>query len=418
VPLANRLDRLISEGTLTVVDAKGNVCRFGSGAAPAATIRLADGRVPLAFLLDAELALPEAYMDGRLVIEEGDLRTLLEMLLRNLRRHGPDARFGTLARLHELMLGLARRNPIGRAQANVAHHYDLSGELYALFLDAERAYSCAYFAAGHEDIDTAQRAKERHIAEKLVLRPGHRVLDIGSGWGALTRHLCEFAGRRIHATGITLSREQLAWAEARAAERGLADRLDYRLVDYREVDGRFDRIVSVGMFEHVGRPHYDEFFARIRDLLTGDGVALLHSIGRAHGPYVTSPFLRRYIFPGGYIPALSEVLPAVERAGLWVTDVEILRLHYAKTLRCWHERLAANRVQVEALYDARFYRMWEFYLVASELFFRIDDGMVFQIQLAKDRHAVPLTRDYLYQRPEAANRNLRAQSRRVLDRAG
>jgi cyclopropane-fatty-acyl-phospholipid synthase len=401
VPLANRLDRLISEGTLTVVDAKGNVCRFGSGAAPAATIRLADGRVPLAFLLDAELALPEAYMDGRLVIEEGDLRTLLEMLLRNLRRHGPDARFGTLARLHELMLGLARRNPIGRAQANVAHHYDLSGELYALFLDAERAYSCAYFAAGHEDIDTAQRAKERHIAEKLVLRPGHRVLDIGSGWGALTRHLCEFAGRRIHATGITLSREQLAWAEARAAERGLADRLDYRLADYREVDGRFDRIVSVGMFEHVGRPHYDEFFARIRDLLTGDGVALLHSIGRMEPPGGTNPWIRKYIFPGGYTPALSEVLGAIERVGLWVTDIEILRLHYADTLRHWRQRFDSNRARIADIYDERFCRMWEFYLIGCEIAFRRMNQMVFQIQIARRQEAVPLTRDYMLEFEQA-----------------
>jgi cyclopropane-fatty-acyl-phospholipid synthase len=216
---------------------------------------------------------------------------------------------------------------------------------------------------------------------------------------------CESSGRRVRATGVTLSREQLAWATARAAERGLADRLDYRMLDYRQVEGRFDRIVSVGMFEHVGRPHYDAFFAKVAELLTEDGVALVHSIGRAHGPYVTSPFIRKYIFPGSYMPALSEVLPSIERASLWVTDLEILRLHYARTLRCWHERLTANRARVEALYDARFFRMWEFYLVASELFFSLDDGMVFQFQLAKDRNAVPLTRDYLGAAPVPANRN-------------
>ena len=415
--LAKRLGALIRSGTLTVIDAAGTAHRLGDGGPPRVVIRLADRHLPLQLVLDAELALPEAYMDGRLVIEQGDLRGLLELLLGNLRRRGPEARFGLLARAHTLGRWLARRNPIGRARANVAHHYDLSGELYGLLLDAERAYSCAVFATGREDLDAAQREKERRIAQKLLLRPGQRVLDIGSGWGALTRHLCEFAGRRVHATGITLSTEQLGWARARAAERGLADRLEYRLADYRELDGTFDRIVSVGMFEHVGRAHYEEFFAKLRDLLADDGVALLHSIGRAHGPYATSPFLRKYIFPGGYIPALSEVLPAIERARLWVTDVEILRLHYARTLRCWHERLAANRERVEALYDARFYRMWEFYLVASELFFTVDDGMVFQIQLAKDRGAVPLTRDYLAPRPEAANRNVHEEQERRLERA-
>ena len=231
------------------------------------------------------------------------------------------------------------------------------------------------------------------------------MLDIGSGWGALTRHICECPGLRICATGITLSREQHAWATERAAELGIADRLAYRLLDYREVEGKFNRVVSVGTFEHVGRPHYDEFFAKVAALLVDDGVALIHSIGRAHGPYATSPFICKYIFPGGYLPALSEVLPAIERAGLWVTDIEILRLHYARTLRRWHERLTANRERVEALYDARFFRMWEFYLVCSELFFTLDDGMVFQIQLAKDRRVVPLTRDYLAARPEPANRN-------------
>ncbi|MGD9509740.1 MAG: class I SAM-dependent methyltransferase [Geminicoccaceae bacterium] len=404
VLLEQRLRRLVRHGDLTIIGHNGREIRLGDGSGPPVALRLHDRALPLRLLLNAELTMPEAYMDGRLVIEEGDLRSLLALLLTNLRQFGPDLRFGYAARLLELAGRLSRRNPIGRSRANVAHHYDLSDELYRLFLDSERAYSCAVFATGKEDIDTAQREKERRIADKLLLRPGHRVLDIGSGWGALTRFLCEFAGRRVTATGITLSTEQHAYAVARAAERGLDDRLDYRLIDYRELEGRFDRIVSVGMFEHVGRPHYEEFFAKVRDLLTDDGVALLHSIGRAHGPYVTSPFVRKYIFPGGYIPALSEVLPAIERAGLWVTDLEILRLHYAKTLRRWHERFAANRARVEQIYDARFYRMWEFYLIASELFFAIDDGMVFQVQLAKDRHAVPLTRDYLAT-ATIANRN-------------
>jgi cyclopropane-fatty-acyl-phospholipid synthase len=402
--LDERLRRIVRTGTLTLIGSDGRRRCFG-GAAPAATVRLCRRGLELALLLDGETAFPEAYINGELILEEGDLRTVLQLLLANVRRQGWDCRFGLLSRLHELALGLIRRNPISRARSNVAHHYDLSGELYALFLDAEREYSCAFFETGDEPLDAAQRAKERRIASKLLLRPGHKVLDIGSGWGALTRHICESSGRRVRATGVTLSREQLAWATARAAERGLADRLDYRMLDYRQVEGRFDRIVSVGMFEHVGRPHYDAFFAKIAELLTEDGVALVHSIGRAHGPYVTSPFIRKYIFPGSYMPALSEVLPSIERASLWVTDLEILRLHYARTLRCWHERLTANRARVEALYDARFFRMWEFYLVASELFFSLDDGMVFQFQLAKDRNAVPLTRDYLGAAPVPANRN-------------
>ncbi len=416
VLLARQLDRLIRSGSLTIVDAGGTIRTCGDGTPPAVAIRLTDARLPLALLLDAELALPEAYMDGRLLIEQGDLRTLLELLIRNLRLRSPTAGFGLRRHLRALARGFNRRNPIERSQANVARHYDLSDELYQLFLDSERAYSCAYFETGREDLETAQRAKERLIAGKLLLRPGMRVLDIGSGWGALTRHLCELAGRQINLTGITLSREQHAHAVMRAAAAGLADRIDYQLVDYRQVEGRFDRVVSVGMFEHVGARHYDEYFQRVRELLTDDGVALVHSIGRAHGPYETSPFIKKYIFPGGYIPALSEVLPAIERAGLWVTDVEILRLHYAKTLRCWQKLLAAHRAEVEAIYDARFYRMWEFYLVGSELFFALEDGMVFQIQLAADRNAVPLTRSYLLAPPPAANRNSDQMSSR-LDRA-
>ena len=400
--LEERLERIIKAGTLTLIGLDGRRRTFGSGS-PAVTVRLCRRGLEVPFLLDAELAFPEAYMDGGLVLEEGDLRTLLQLVLGNVRRRGSNSRVGLLSRLRELALGLMRRNPIGRSRANVAHHYDLSGDLYALFLDAERAYSCAFFETGDESLDAAQRAKERRIAQKLLLRPGHHVLDIGSGWGALTRQLCELSDPSVRASGVTLSQEQLAWATARAAESGLADRIDYRLLDYRQVEGKFDRIVSVGMFEHVGQPHYDEFFAKIAQLLTEDGVALVHSIGRAQGPYVMTPFIRKYIFPGGYIPALSEVLPSIERAGLWVTDVEILRLHYARTLRAWHERLVANREQVEALYDARFFRMWEFYLICSESFFTLDDGMVFQIQLTKDRTAVPLTRDYLARAQPTAN---------------
>jgi cyclopropane-fatty-acyl-phospholipid synthase len=285
------------------------------------------------------------------------------------------------------------RNPAERARRNVAHHYDLSGELYRLFLDADRQYSCAYFTTPELSIDEAQRAKKRHLAAKLLLAPGQRILDIGSGWGGLALYLAEAGGGEV--TGLTLSEEQQRESTLRAAATGLADRVSFRLEDYRHATGSFDRIVSVGMFEHVGINHYDAFFGKLRQLLKPDGVALLHSIGRMSGPWYTNSFIRKHIFPGGSIPALSEVIPAIERAGLWVTDVEILRLHYAETLLAWRQRFMAAQDRVRALYDDRFCRMWEFYLAACEVFFRRQDGMVFQLQLARARDAVPLTRDYI-----------------------
>jgi cyclopropane-fatty-acyl-phospholipid synthase len=289
--------------------------------------------------------------------------------------------------------GLHQYNPAPRARANVAHHYDLSDALYDLFLDADRQYSCAYFSHDHDDLEQAQRDKKRHVAAKLLLEPGVRVLDIGSGWGGLGLYMAEAGAGEV--VGITLSEEQLKVSRGRAARAGLADRVRFELCDYRALDGKFDRIVSVGMFEHVGIRHYPEFFGTVRDLLTDDGVALLHSIGRADGPGSTNPFIRKYIFPGGYSPALSEVLPVVERAGLWVTDIEILRLHYAETLRLWRQRFEANRARIAELYDERFCRMWEFYLVGAELTFRRMGHMVFQLQLARRQEAVPLTRDYI-----------------------
>jgi cyclopropane-fatty-acyl-phospholipid synthase len=298
-----------------------------------------------------------------------------------------------LSTLDRLLRRLHQYNPAHRARANVAHHYDLSDTLYGLFLDADRQYSCAYFTHEHDDLDQAQRDKKRHLAAKLLLEPGVRVLDIGSGWGGLGMYLAEAGAAEV--VGITLSEEQLKVSRERAARAGLDDRVRFELCDYRALDGKFDRIVSVGMFEHVGLRHYPEFFAAVRDLLCEDGVAVLHSIGRADGPGATNPWLRKYIFPGGYSPALSEVLPVVERLGLWVTDIEILRLHYAETLRLWRRRFLANRARIAELYDERFCRMWEFYLVGSELAFRRMGHMVFQLQLAKRQDAVPLTRDYI-----------------------
>ena len=396
--------RVVRHGRLTIVDADGSRHTVDGGTPPAVTIRLHDRSLARRLALQPQLQFGEAYMNGTLTIEEGGLHDLLEILVRATpafdvlplaRLAGGIAR--ALRRLHQL-------NDPGRARRNVAHHYDLSARLYDLFLDRERLYSCAYFGEPHADLERAQRDKMRLLARKLLLRPGQRVLDIGSGWGALALHLAR--SERCEVTGITLSEEQLAASRARAEREGQGQRVRFHLRDFREEAGRYDRIVSVGMFEHVGVANYGAFFARLRALLADDGVAVLHAIGRMSGPDATNAWIRKYIFPGGYIPALSEVLAAVERERLWVADIEILRLHYAMTLRLWYERFQANRAEVAAIYDERFCRMWEFYLAASEAMFRHGDLMVFQMQLARRRDAVPLTRAYLVgpDRPEARGR--------------
>jgi cyclopropane-fatty-acyl-phospholipid synthase len=331
-------------------------------------------------------------MDGTLTIEEGSLYDFLDLLVANDVAHPHE-----LMRLCRAAALLVRRvyqlNPVWRARRNVAHHYDLSDQLYELFLDRDRQYSCAYFRSPEDDLETAQENKKRHIASKLLLQPGQKVLDIGSGWGGLALYL---AGEcNVEVTGLTLSEEQLKVSQRRAAAAGLADRVRFHLRDYREETGQYDRIVSVGMFEHVGVNHYPAYFAKMKALLAPDGVALLHSIGRSDGPGMTNPWLRKYIFPGGYSPALSEAVPVAERTGLWITDIEILRLHYAETLRHWRRHFEQNRDRIRALYDERFCRMWEIYLIGSEIAFRRSGHLVFQMQLAKEIDAVPLTRDYM-----------------------
>jgi len=386
------LSRFISRGSLRVTSAAGNTYTFGDGSGAPLAVRFTSAKAQRGVLLDPELRLGEAYMDGTFVVEQGSIADVVALLMRQNDLAAP--RWALLPRaLRYVFRRLQQFNLRARSRQNVAHHYDLDGRLYSLFLDSDQQYSCAYFENPSMSLDDAQLAKRRHLSAKLLVKPGSSVLDIGCGWGGLALYLAEIANARV--TGITLSREQHARAQHRAAERGRAEDAVFRLIDYRDVSGRFDRIVSVGMFEHVGVGFYDTFFCKCAQLLNDDGILLLHAIGRSGPPSVTNPWIARYIFPGGYIPALSEVLPAIERTRLVVTDIEVLQLHYAETLKAWRERFVAHREEAERLYDQRFVRMWEFYLAASEMAFRESDMVVFQIQIAKRKGVVPETRDYI-----------------------
>ena len=390
------LRRFVRRGCLAITTAAGSTYNLGDGSGPPVAVRFTTSSAQRAVLFDPELKIGETYMDGTLIVERGSIADVLAILLRQERFASDWAWLPRLVRY--LFRRLQQFNPRSRARHNVAHHYDLDGRLYSLFLDGDQQYSCGYFESPNQSLDDAQLAKKRHLAAKLRLRPGATVLDIGCGWGGLALYLAEIADARV--TGITLSQEQYRRAQNRALERGLARDTMFRLMDYRDVDGRFDRIVSVGMFEHVGVGFYDAFFSKCAKLLADDGVMLLHSIGRSSRPGITNPWIAKYIFPGGYIPALSEVLPAIERAQLIVTDVEVLQLHYAETLKAWRERFLAHREEVVKLYDQRFVRMWDFYLACSEMAFREGDMVVFQIQMAKRKDLLPATRDYIAREEE------------------
>ncbi len=384
----------IQRGTLVVFDPKGRPTLYGDGSGPQLAVRIHHTKTALKILLDPQLAVGEAYMEGKLTIESGTLYDVIDLAFRNVGMKPPKYPFsGLTERLRTALRRLAQFNPAGRSRNNVAHHYDLSDRLYDLFLDADRQYSCAYVMDPSDTIETAQAQKKRHLAAKLLLKPGQKILDIGSGWGGLGLYLSQIASGDV--TGLTLSSEQHRVSNHRATVAGLADQVRFKLQDYRAEGGLYDRIISVGMFEHVGVNHYDDYFQTVARCLKDDGVALIHSIGRGDGGGHTNPWISKYIFPGGYCPALSEVIPAIERAGLIITDIEILRLHYAETLRLWRERFNANRDAIRALYDERFCRMWEFYLITSELCFRHQGQMVFQIQVAKRTEIVPITRDYI-----------------------
>ena len=393
------LDRLfrsiVKRGTLILRTADGRTRSFGSGS-PTIAMRLHDGRAWFELAINPELKLGELYMDGRLTVEDGDIGDLLDLLMSNFARSRPG---GVVSMIHRWRIATrrwAQHNNSTRARRNVAHHYDLSGSLYDIFLDRDRQYSCAYFSDPGETLDEAQIGKKRHIAAKLYLnQPGLSVLDIGSGWGGLALDLARDCGARV--LGVTLSEEQIEVSRERAQSANLTERCRFDLVDYRALTGTFDRIVSVGMFEHVGVPYYPAFFEKIGALLNDGGVALLHTIGRSDGPGATNPWTAKYIFPGGYTPALSEVIPVIERAGLIVSDVEVLRLHYAETLKEWRRRFTAQRNTAAGLYDERFCRMWEFYLAGAEMAFRYEGLVVFQIQLCKQIDTLPITRDYMFE---------------------
>jgi cyclopropane-fatty-acyl-phospholipid synthase len=387
------LRSLVHKGDLTVTYWNGQTHNYGDGVAPKSHIKFITPAAANKVALDPDLFLGEAYMDGTLVMLKGGIYDFIELVMQNIgtNHHHPLHKLVNKSRM--AFRRLHQHNPVGKAKDNVAHHYDLSGSIYDLFLDRDRQYSCAYFENDNSTLEDAQLAKKRHLAGKLGIKPGMKVLDIGSGWGGLGLYLAEVCGAEV--TGVTLSEEQHRLSNERVNQRGLKGKAQFLLKDYRHLDEKFDRIVSVGMFEHVGVGHFPEFFAKCARLLKDDGAAVLHSINRSDGPGVTSAWIKKYIFPGGYIPALSEVIPHLEREGLYITDIEILRLHYAKTLREWGVRFASNRARAVEIYDERFCRMWEFYLAGSECAFRYSGMNNFQIQFGKNQHVLPLTRNYI-----------------------
>ncbi|WP_274424207.1 SAM-dependent methyltransferase [Chelativorans sp. YIM 93263] len=392
--LTKLASRLIRTGHLSITSADGSTHSFGDGSGEPVHVVIHSRQAERAISLDPALAVPEAYMDGDLDFKKGNPLALLKLIYQNMEAgSGPILAMRMGEGLRYLFRRLHQFNPAARSKSNVQRHYDLSGELYKLFLDEDMQYSCAYFSDPNVSLEEAQRAKKRHIAAKLALEPGQKVLDIGSGWGGMGLYLARHFGAEV--LGVTLSEEQHTVSQKRAQEANLAGRARFEIADYRSLTGPFDRIVSVGMFEHVGVNHYRTFFEQCARLLDDDGVMLLHTIGRTSGPSVTSAFIRKYIFPGGYIPSMSEILPAIEKAGLIVTDVEVLRLHYAETLKNWRERFMANRSKAVEIYDERFARMWEFYLSGAEASFRWQEMVNFQIQIAKKRETLPLTRDYI-----------------------
>lgn len=393
--LPHLLRRFVRHGQLILRTHDGAEHRFGSGAnGPSVSIRLMDAKVERELFFNPELATGEAYMDGRLVFEDGssiyDLLLLFSVNRQGLASHPLQQ---VLRKAWRALRGVHQSNPLGRAAKNARDHYDFPAAFYALWLDETMSYSCAYFSHPDEDLEAAQKNKLRHIAAKLALSPGMTVAEIGCGWGALAIYLAQTCG--VHVTAINVSPEQLGFARQRAAAAGVADKVTFVEQDYRELSGQFDRVVSVGMMEHVGVHYFDDYFSKVQDLLAPGGFAMVHAIGRMSPPGSTAPFIRKYIFPGGYVPALSEVLASTERTRLWVADCEVLRLHYYWTIRHWRQRFMARRAETVAMMGERFARMWEFYLGAVELGFLNGSNMVFQLLLSRNRDDVPVIRDFI-----------------------
>lgn len=390
---------IISKGNLAVTDAAGVTYHFGDNTGEPVHLRFTSSKWEREVALDPALKLGEAYMEGGFEFVKGDIYKLLEIIFEST---GPVAENQMWMKAMSFIRTATKRfvqmNTLKRSARNVQHHYDLSGKLYDLFLDPDRQYSCAYFQSPDTDLNEAQLAKKRHLAAKLQVNKGEKLLDIGCGWGGLGLYFARVLGADV--TGVTLSHEQFGIANQRAKTLGLENRAKFLLEDYRNLNAQFDKIVSVGMFEHVGIGHFKEYFDHVKRLLKPDGRFVLHSIGRSGEPGATNPWIAKYIFPGGYIPSLSEVIPVIEKSGLIITDIEILRLHYAETLKAWRQSFLAHWDEAKALYDERFCRMWDFYLAASESAFRWQGMMVFQIQLAHKQDAVPLTRDYIMQEEE------------------
>jgi cyclopropane-fatty-acyl-phospholipid synthase len=386
------IDQILPVGSITLIQADGSRETYGPGGGDHVTVKLHDRRAAFDLFRNPRLRLGELYMDGRLTIEDGTILDLLELIVgakpweQGRRKALGKGKAGKL-------VSLFRRNPVSKARSNVAHHYDIGNDLYALFLDDDLQYSCAYFTDPENSLEQAQADKKAHIAAKLYLKPGQRVLDIGCGWGGMALFLHKVAG--VDVLGITLSEEQLKVARRRARDAGVSDHVKFELIDYRQLDGRFDRIVSVGMFEHVGAAHYDEFYAKCRELLTDDGVMLLHTIGKLGGAGTPDPFTDKWIFPGYHLPSLSQMCGSSEKVKMIVSDVETLRLHYAYTLRHWLQRATKARAKIEKMHDARFFRMWEFYLAGGIVMFESGAACNYQVQYVRDRRALPITRDYM-----------------------
>ncbi len=394
VSLLDRLlTKIIQEGELAVTWPDGRCSTYGRGKGPSSAITLHDKALPRKLVMNGDLALGEAYMDETLTVSQNDLRGFVSLIVRNANNYG-GGRYGTsVTGLRKSLRRIAQYNPVHIARRNVEHHYDLSADLYELFLDQDLQYTCAYFSDPGQSLEEAQEAKKAHIAKKLLIEPGMTVMDIGCGWGGMSITLARDYGAKV--VGVTLSKVQLEYAKRRAEAAGVGDAVEFRLIDYRNVNEEFDRIVVVGMMEHVGRPQYPTFFRKLRENLKPDGVALVHTIGRSTAPGRTSPWIHKYIFPGGYAPSMSEAMKEIEKQDLVATDVEVWRGHYARTLQCWQEKFEGNLETIRDLYDDRFLRTWRYYLLVSEAAFSEQGMVVFQFQLSRGQMVVPVTRDYL-----------------------